>query len=166
MPTDNDPYILDTDASEMLIGAALSQFQNGEEKVISYASRTYNKAERNYCTTRKELLEVVYFVRQFKQYLLRNKFLIRTDYAALTWLQRASKLMGQQGRWQEMLQEYNFDIKHRPGNKHGNADALSRRPCGKPGCCRVKINMIQRREQEQSEGVLQAVVRYLTKFVA
>ena len=43
-------------------------------------SRTYNKAERNYCTTRKELLAVFYFIRQFKQYLLRSKFLIRTDH--------------------------------------------------------------------------------------
>ena len=90
MPTYNDPYILDTDASEMSIGAVLSQVQNGKEKVIAHASRTYNKAERNYCTTWKELLAVVYFVRQFKQYLLGNKFVIRTDHAALTWLHRVS----------------------------------------------------------------------------
>ena len=72
--------------------------------------------------------------------------------------QRAFELMGQQGRWQEGLQEYNFDIKHRSGSKHGNADALSSRPCGKPGCYQVEINMMQRRKQEQPEGVLQAVV--------
>ena len=74
-----------------------SQVRNEEERVTAYASRTYNKAERNYCTTRKELLAVVYFIRQFKQYLLGSRFLIRTDHAALIWLQRASELMGQQG---------------------------------------------------------------------
>ena len=60
--TDDGRYILDMDASETSIGAVLSQVQNGEERVIAYASRTYNKAERNYCTTRKELLAVIYFI--------------------------------------------------------------------------------------------------------
>ena len=63
MPTDGDVYVLDTDASEQSIGAVLSQKQGGEEKVIAYASRTYSRAEQNYCTTRKELLAVVYFMK-------------------------------------------------------------------------------------------------------
>ena len=70
----------------VLTGAVLSQVQNGEEKVIAYASRTNNKAERNYCAIRKEHLAAVYSLRQFKQYLLGAIFFIRTDHAALTWL--------------------------------------------------------------------------------
>ena len=81
--------------------------------MIAYGSRTYNKAEVNYCTTRKDLLAVVYFVKQFKQYLLGRKFLVRTNYAALTWLQRTSEMIGQQVRWQERLQEFSFTIQHR-----------------------------------------------------
>ena len=90
--------MLDTDASEQSIGAVLSQKQGGEEKVIAYVSHTYNRAEQNYCTTRKELLAVVYFMKQFPQYLLGYRFLVRTDHAALTWLQRVTNLMNQQGR--------------------------------------------------------------------
>jgi len=41
--------------------------------------------------------------------------------------------MGQQARWCEILEEFDFQIVHRPGVKHGNADALSRRPCGQCG---------------------------------
>ena len=96
LPTDGDVYVLDTDASEQSIGAVLSHKQGGEEKVIAYASRTKSRAEQNYCTTRKELL------------------------ATLTWLQRATDLMGKQGRWQERLQEFDFAIEHRLGRKHGN----------------------------------------------
>ena len=42
---------------------------------------------------------------------------------------------GAVGRWQERLQEFNFKIQHRPETKHGNADALSRRPGRRPECC-------------------------------
>jgi hypothetical protein len=58
--------ILDTDASNISIGAVLSQKINDEERPIAYASRTLTKAERQYCVTRKELLAVVYFTKYFK----------------------------------------------------------------------------------------------------
>ena len=61
MPTDNDRYVLDTDVSNHAIGAFLSQIQVGEERVIAYGSKTCSKPEVNYCTTRNELLAVVYF---------------------------------------------------------------------------------------------------------
>ena len=92
---DEDTYILDTDASHHAIGAVLSQIQAGEKRMIAYASRTYNKAEMNYCTTRQELRAIVYFVTQFKQYLLGREIVIRTDHAALTWLQRTPNIIGQ-----------------------------------------------------------------------
>ena len=41
--------------------------------------------------------------------------------------------IGQQARWCEILEEFDFEIKHRPGRSHGNADAMSRRPCRQCG---------------------------------
>ncbi len=78
--------MLDTDASGSAIGAVLSQKQDGQEKVISYSSRTLTKPERNYCVTRKELLALVDSVRQFRHYLLGREFVVRTDHKALVWL--------------------------------------------------------------------------------
>src|SRR5260221_14351271 len=129
MPADEGEYRLDTDASNFAIGAVLSQVQDGEEKVIAYASRMLNTAERNYCVTRRELLAVVHFTKQFRPYLLGNEFLLRTDHSALRWLKLTPEPIGQQARWLEKLEEFNFRIEHRPGRKHCNADALSRRPC-------------------------------------
>jgi len=140
MPTINDQFILDTDASDCSIGAVLSQIQNDQERVVAYASRSLDRRERNYCVTRKELLAVVHFMCYFKQYLLGRQFTVRTDHAALTWLRRTPEPIGQQARWLEQMEEYDFAIKHRPGVRHGNADAMSRRPCSASGCaCRATV---------------------------
>jgi len=133
MPVDGDSFILDTDACDFSIGAVLSQVQDGVERVIAYASRSLSKTEKNYCVTRKELFAVVYYTRSFRQYLLGQKFLIRTDHSALQWLRKTPEPIGQQARWCEILDEFDFQIVHRPGRNHGNADALSRRPCRQCG---------------------------------
>ena len=133
LPRDEGEYRLDTDASNWAIGAVLSQVQDGEEKVIAYGSRLYSKAEAQYCTTRKELFAVVFFTKYYKQYLLRRKFLIRTDHTALQWLRRTPDPVGQQARWLEQLATFEFDIIHRPGIKHANADGVSRIPCKQCG---------------------------------
>ena len=134
MPTDDGEFILDTDASDYAIGAVLSQRQEGVERVIAYASRSLDRRERNYCVTRKELLAVVHFLKYFKQYLLGRRIKVRTDHAALTWLRRTPDPIGQQARWLEQMEEYDFEVEHRPGIRHANADALSRRPCTKKDC--------------------------------
>ncbi|KAK3743518.1 hypothetical protein QZH41_015906, partial [Actinostola sp. cb2023] len=128
-PTSKDPFILDTDASNIGLGAVLSQVQDGEEKVIAYYSKSLSKAERNYCVTRKELLAIVNAVKRFHHYLYGRPFLVRTDHGALRWLMNFKNPEGQLARWLEFLGTYDLTIEHRSGVKHGNADALSRRPC-------------------------------------
>ena len=129
MPRDEGKYFLDTDASGRAIGAVLSQEQDGQERVIAYASRMLSGPERNYCVTRQELLAIVYFVKQLRPYLLGHQFVIRTDHSALRWLRSTPEPIGQQARWLEVLEEFNYQVEHRPGRKHNNADALSRMPC-------------------------------------
>ncbi|UYV63913.1 K02A2.6-like [Cordylochernes scorpioides] len=123
-------FVLDTDASNSGIGAVLSQVQDGEERVIEYYSKILAKPERNYCVTRRELLAIVRSVEHFHRYLYGQDFLVRTDHAALTWLLQMKYPEGQAARWLEKLQQYHFQIRHRPGKRHHNADALSKRPCG------------------------------------
>ena len=96
--------------------------------MIAYGSYALTKEQRRYCTTRKELLAVVRFTRQYRYYLLGRPFLIRTDHSSLTWLVSFKEPQGQLARWMEELSQYNMIMKHRPGKIHSNADALSRRP--------------------------------------
>ena len=142
-PDFNRPFILDTDASDIGIGAVLSQRdEEGRERVVAYASRTLSKAERKYCVTRRELLAVVAFTQHFRPYLLGREFLLRTDPGSLTWLQSFKNLERQLLRWLEKLQELNFTIVHRQGKSHQNAVALSRLPCSQCGRDETKEQLI------------------------
>jgi hypothetical protein len=141
LPNQIDDFILDTDASDVAIGAELIQLQHGEERVIAYGSYALTKEQRRYCTTRKELLAVVRFTRQFRHYLLGRPFVIRTDHSSLTWLLRFKEPQGQLARWMEELSQFNMVLQHRAGRKHANADALSRIPEGEwfdAGSCEIR----------------------------
>ena len=132
-PMDSGTFILDADASNGALGIVLQQEQDGKERVIAYASRSLDNAERSYCTTRKELLAVIFGLKKYRQFLLARSFVIRTDHSALTQLLRTPEPLAQQARWIDLLAEFNFEIRHRPGLVHGNSDALSRRPCEREG---------------------------------
>ncbi|VDI11719.1 Hypothetical predicted protein [Mytilus galloprovincialis] len=127
-PDPEATFILDTDASDKTIGAELSQLQDGKERTISFSSKVLTPAQKKYCTTRKELLAIVTFTRQYRHYLLGNQFVVRTDHNSLTWLLNFKNIEGQLARWIEELSQYNMLVQHRPGKKHVNADALSRIP--------------------------------------
>ena len=132
-PNDSGGYILDTDASDFAVGAVLSQIQEGQERVVAYASRSLNKAEKNYCVTDKELLAILYFTGYFRCYLLGRAFLVRTDHQALKWLFSLREPKGRIARWIEVLSAFDFSVEYRAGKKHANADGLSR--CPNPRDC-------------------------------
>ncbi len=125
-PDFTEPFIIDTDASDLAIGAVLSQNIGGQEHVIAYASRTLTKAEKTVCVTRKELLALVHFVKYFRHYLYGKAFTARTDHSSLRWLMNFKNPEGQMARWLEVLSAYDMKIIHRPGRLHRNADGLSR----------------------------------------
>ena len=66
-PNNDDPFILDTDASDTAVGAALYQIKNGVERPVLFASHPLTQAQTRYYTTRKEL-SIVVFTRHYKQY--------------------------------------------------------------------------------------------------
>ena len=116
-----------------LEGGILHQIQDGRERVIAYASRALNKAERNYCITEKEFLAVRFFIEYFRQYLLGRKFIVRSDHQALVWLFKLKEPRGKVARWIEILSYYDFSIEYRPGRKQAHCDTLSR--CVDPRKC-------------------------------
>src|SRR5271156_740912 len=135
--------VLDTDASDFGIGAVLSQYQDGILKVLAYGSKSLTKSQGNYGATQRELYSLVFFIEYWRHYLLGRRFICRIDNVALKWIKDSkhhSKLLN---RWLTILensnvelptdplsrlQEHEYDVVHRGGRIHANADGLSRYP--------------------------------------
>ena len=125
--TDAPPFVVDVDASGHGLGAVLSQTDaDGRERPIAYASRGLNSAERNYGSTKSELLGLVWAFRHFRCYLLGQRFVVRTDHQALKYLNRFKEPSAIVARWLEFLSDFDYEVRYRKGKVHANADGLSR----------------------------------------
>jgi hypothetical protein len=119
-------FVVTTDASNQALGAILSQGPIGEDKPIAYASKTLAGAERNYSTTEKELLAIVFTCKQFRQYVFGRKFIVVTDHKPLTWVFNVKDPSSRLLKWRIKLYEFDFEIIYKEGKRNTNADALSR----------------------------------------
>lgn len=125
-PDFNKPFILTTDASDVALGAVLSQGEIGSDKPVAYASRTLSDTEQRYSTIEKELLGIVWSIKYFRPYLYGKQFIIFTDHRPLTWLMSLKDPNSKLTRWRLRLAEYNYEVKYKKGKINTNADALSR----------------------------------------
>lgn len=91
-------------------------------------SRSLNAAEKNYDSYRGEMMAVVWACKSLRCYLHGRFFTLVTDHKPLTSLMANKNLVGQHSRWALALQEFDFEVLHREGRNHLNADALSRFP--------------------------------------
>lgn len=118
------PYDLHTDASNIGLGIALVQ----SGRPVAFASKTLSPAERNYSTTEKECLAIVWALNYFYPYLYGAVFTIYTDHAALKSILSTKMPRGRIARWILAIQVYQFTVVHRKGSMNADADALSRLP--------------------------------------
>lgn len=120
------PFTVECDASDIGIGAVLTQHQNGHDRVIAYMSAKLNSAQRKYHVTERECLAVLTAIERFRQYIEGTSFTVITDHASLLWLQNLKDPAGRLARWALRLQAHDYEIKHRKGRYMVVPDALSR----------------------------------------
>jgi len=128
LPDYSKRFIIDTDASDIGVGAVLSQLDDlGRERPVLFASRKLSPAELKWPVRDKEALAIVYALNSFRAYIWGSgiPFLVRTDHHSLQWMQDAKT--GRIARWATLLAEFEpFEIKYRKGSSNKVADALSR----------------------------------------
>ena len=120
------PFEVIFDASDLAVGVVLGQRAEGRLYVVYYASKTLNEAQRNYTTTEKELLAVVYALDKFCAYLIGADIIIFTDHSALKYLLTKKNAKARLIRWVLLLQEFNLQIRDKKGVENVVADHLSR----------------------------------------
>lgn len=123
------PFSIHADACDSGLGAALMQKDsNGSDVVVAYASRALHKSEKPYSTPEKECLAVIWALEHFRPYIEGLHVTIFSDHSSLRWLMSRPNLSGRLARWSLRLQDFDFDIVHKPGTSNRVPDALSRNP--------------------------------------
>ena len=127
LPRSGRKYTLETNAGGHQVGCALLQEQpEGGSRPVGYWSHALTDAERNYTTTEKECLAVVWRIFTLQPYLYGSAFNLRTDHEALRWVLNLGDSSGRLARWSLRLAEYDYELQSRPGVKYQLADGVSR----------------------------------------
>ncbi len=133
-PDPTRPFTVETDASDVGVGAVVSQCPPGSKdpsqlRPVGFFSKTLNQAQRNYTTTERECLAVVWILRQQRHWFSGVPVTLYTDHSALQWLFAGSQpRTGRLERWIAELMAFDLLVRHRAGKDIPVADALSRSP--------------------------------------
>ena len=126
VPDYSEPFRVSNDASQYGVGAVLYQVVDGRIRYIMFSSKSLTSGQKNYPATKRELLAIVFALRQFHFYLYGRKFLLYTDHKALLAISTKAELSYVMANWLDVLLSYDFDIHHRPGSSMVLPDSLSR----------------------------------------
>src|SRR3954464_11935826 len=102
------PFEIMCDASDFDVGDVLGQHVDKKLNVIHYASKTLDAAQKNYATTEKEFLAVIFACDKFIPYIVDSKVTINTDHAALKYLMEKKDAKPRLIRWVLLLQEFDL----------------------------------------------------------
>ena len=120
-------FLLETDASKEGLGAVLSQKQEDRWfHPVFYSSWALTTHEKNYHSTKLEFLALEWAITEhFKEYLLYQPFLVKTDNNPLTYIMTTFNLDATGHRWVSALAKYDFQLECQRGRDNAVADTLS-----------------------------------------
>lgn len=124
LPDFTQSFVLECDAFGEGIEAVLMQ----NHHPIAFKSRKLKEYERLYSIYDKEMLAIMHVLAKFRQYLVGNRFKVKTNHNGLRFFLEQKELNERQQKWVHKVQAYDFEIEYVKGKSNVVADALSRRP--------------------------------------
>ena len=118
------PFIVQTNASDTGVSAALLQDFDDGRFSVAYASKKLLPRERNYSVIERECLAIVFAVQKYQKY--GTEFILHRDHRPLPYIQKCKTESGRIKRWSIFLQNYNFRIESIKGADNAAADYLNR----------------------------------------
>ena len=119
-------FTITTDASLVAVGGILQQDHGHGLQPVAYASKKLNNHEVRYSAYERELLGIIWALGQWRHYVEGRRFVIQTDHSSLRFLPDQAAVHRRIWKWAAILQSYDVEIQHIPGNRNP-ADALTRR---------------------------------------
>ncbi|KAL0152480.1 hypothetical protein M9458_052203, partial [Cirrhinus mrigala] len=128
-PNPAKPFVVEVDASDVGVGAVLSQ-RGPDEKLhpCSFFSRKFNPTQQRYGVGDRELLAIKWALEEWRHWLQggSDPFTVWTDHQNLTVIRQTKQLNPRQARWALFFEHFHFHLSYRPGSKNTKADAISR----------------------------------------
>ncbi len=137
------PFLVQTDASDVGLGASLVQSHDGCRHPVTFASKLLLPRERNYAVVERECLAIVWALEKFQNFLFGREFILETDHAPLQYLRRAQYQNSRLMRWALTLEQYKFVVRYIKGSENVCADYLSR----------MWDTTVKDEEEDQEDGV-------------
>ena len=126
LPDLQKDFVLQTDASNLGIGACLFQEHDGKKHPVLYASKKLLDREQNYSVGEREALAIVWAVSKFHRFLYGRHFILESDHRPLQYLNSTDSKSPRLMRWSLALQPYRYTVKYIRGEDNFCADYLSR----------------------------------------
>ena len=108
------------------MGAVLGQRTDKMFKAIYYARKTFNEAQENYSTTKKDMLAIVFACEKFRPYILGSHVIFHSDHATIKYLMAKKEAKPRLIGWVLLSQEFDPEIKDKKGCDNVIADHLLR----------------------------------------
>ncbi len=129
-PDPTRKFVVEVDASEVGVGAVLSQHFSSDDKMhpCTFFSHRLSSAEHNYDIVNRELLVVKLALEEWRHWLEGSgvPFIVWTDHKNLEYIRSAKRLNSRQAWWPLFFSRFDFSLSYRPGSKNNKPDALSR----------------------------------------
>ena len=155
IPSQEDCFVLHSDASGLGVGATLNVVREGVELPVAFFSRQLQGAEKRYSATELEALAIFKAINFFDHFLFGQTFTVYTDHKALVSLLKSKRLNKRLYGWMLKLLEFSFKIVYKPGRDNLDADGLSRQAWCSEDC---DLGRVLEEKEEQPRAAAVSVV--------